>query len=102
MVGGSAAADPPPAPQATASGHVMAHPVNPDRDREDIPLSPREREVLDLVAAGHTTRAISEQLGITPGTVKVHLTSIYRKLRVKNRVQAARYCFDRRAPRTDT
>lgn len=58
-------------------------------------LSPRELEVLALLAAGHSTPAISQRLGITPGTVKSHLTSIYKKIRVHNRVQAARYYLER-------
>jgi DNA-binding CsgD family transcriptional regulator len=70
----------------------MTHSNN--RDREEVPLSPREREVLALVAAGHSTPAIAEQLGITAGTVKAHVTSIYKKIRVRNRVQAARYYLD--------
>jgi DNA-binding CsgD family transcriptional regulator len=73
----------------------MTHSNN--RDREDVPLSPREREVLALIAAGHSTPAIAEQLGITAGTVKAHLTSIYKKTRVHNRVQAARYYLDHSA-----
>jgi DNA-binding CsgD family transcriptional regulator len=76
----------------------MAHSDNVDRDRRDHRLTPREREVLALVAAGHSTPAISEQLGITPGTVKAHLTSIYKKVHVQNRVQAARYYLDHVAP----
>jgi DNA-binding CsgD family transcriptional regulator len=60
-------------------------------DRDDLPLTPREREILVLVAAGDSTRVIAERLGIAEGTVKAHLTSVYKKIRVQNRVQAARY-----------
>jgi DNA-binding CsgD family transcriptional regulator len=72
----------------------MAYSNTPDRNRDDLPLSPRQREILALVAEGHSTAAISDRLGISPGTVKVHLTSTYRKLGVRNRVQAARYYLD--------
>jgi DNA-binding CsgD family transcriptional regulator len=72
----------------------------PEHDREDLPLSPREEEILALVAVGHSTPAISAQLGITAGTVKAHLTSVYRKLGVRNRVQAARHYLDHHAPRS--
>jgi DNA-binding CsgD family transcriptional regulator len=67
------------------------------RAREDDPLTAREREILALLADGHTTAAIASELGITPGTVKTHLTSAYRKLGARNRVQAARYYLDRHA-----
>jgi two-component system NarL family response regulator len=76
----------------------MADPYTDGSYRAERPLTMREREILALVAAGDSTRAISEQLGIAPGTVKVHLTSIYRKLRVRNRVQAARYYVERLVP----
>jgi DNA-binding CsgD family transcriptional regulator len=75
--------------------------AQPARVREGDALSPRELEVLALVAAGDSTLVIADQLGITAGTVKAHLTSIYKKLRVQNRVQAARYYLDHLAPRSD-
>jgi DNA-binding CsgD family transcriptional regulator len=52
-------------------------------------LSPRETEVLHLVAAGASNRAIGERLVITERTVKSHVTSILRKLDVTSRTQAA-------------
>jgi DNA-binding CsgD family transcriptional regulator len=78
----------------------MAQPNPRERGREEHPLSPRERQVLALVADGHPTPAIAQQLGITSGTVKAHLTSVYRKLGVRNRVQASRYYLDHLAPRS--
>jgi DNA-binding NarL/FixJ family response regulator len=78
----------------------MAHSNDPDRERH-LPLTRREREILALVAVGHSTPMIAEQLGITPGTVKAHVTSIYKKIRVQNRVQAARYYLDHFAPRSE-
>jgi DNA-binding NarL/FixJ family response regulator len=53
------------------------------------PLTPRELEVLRLVAQGKTNRAIGEQLVITPGTVKLHVEHIIAKLGVSDRTQAA-------------
>lgn len=53
------------------------------------PLSQRELEVLQLVALGRTNQAIARQLIVSPGTVKAHTASIYRKLDVANRTEAA-------------
>ena len=52
-------------------------------------LSPREAEVLELVAAGLSNAAIAERLWISPGTVKKHLDNIYARLGVRGRAAAA-------------
>jgi DNA-binding NarL/FixJ family response regulator len=52
-------------------------------------LSARQREILDLVAEGHTNAQIGRRLFITEGTVKQHLRGAYKILGVKNRSQAA-------------
>jgi len=52
------------------------------------PLSPREREVLRLVAAGLSNQETAAHLTITAGAVKKHLSNIYRKLSVRSRTQA--------------
>lgn len=52
------------------------------------PLSPREVEILRLVATGASNREIAENLFITEGTVKNHLSSILSKLGVRDRMQA--------------
>ena len=54
------------------------------------PLSQRELEVLQLIALGMTNQEIARQLVVAPGTVKAHSASIYRKLDVANRTEAAR------------
>jgi DNA-binding NarL/FixJ family response regulator len=48
-------------------------------------LTRREAEVAGLVSQGLANKVVAGQLGITEGTVKIHLYSIYRKLRVSNR-----------------
>lgn len=53
------------------------------------PLSEREREVFQSLTQGNTDQEISEQLFISLNTVKTHLKSIYKKLEVKNRLEAA-------------
>ncbi len=52
-------------------------------------LTPRQREVLELVAKGLTNPEICNVLGISRGTVKIHLAAIYRALEVTNRTEAA-------------
>ena len=56
-------------------------------------LSAREREVLQLAAAGMSNKEIAEHLVISLNTVKFHLRSIYSRLGVSNRVQATQAVF---------
>ena len=51
-------------------------------------LTEREREVLRLLARGTSNREIAEALCITEGTVKQHVTHIYRKVKIKTRAAA--------------
>lgn len=52
------------------------------------PLSPREREALTRLAAGHRTARIAEQMGVTAPTVEKHVAAARRKLRARTREQA--------------
>jgi DNA-binding NarL/FixJ family response regulator len=54
-----------------------------------IPLTPRELEVAHLVAEGLTNRQIAERLAIAPGTTRIHVERILRKLGLTSRVQVA-------------
>lgn len=54
-------------------------------------LSERQREVLKLLAAGESNKEIGRNLNISAATVKAHLETLFRRLDVKNRTQAAMY-----------
>lgn len=62
---------------------------------EESGLSPREIEVLRLVAAGRTNHAIAAELVLSEKTVARHLSNIFTKLGVGSRTAAARYAFER-------
>ena len=67
-----------------------------DDDRESVePLTPREIEVLELVAQGLPNKAIAARLGISDQTVKFHLASISGKLGAINRTDAVRLAVRR-------
>jgi DNA-binding NarL/FixJ family response regulator len=53
-----------------------------------VPLTGRQRELLDLVAAGYTNRRIASELGISESTVKNHLHAVFSRLGVASRSQA--------------
>lgn len=57
-------------------------------------LTPREVEVLKLVAAGMTNAQVAQGLFISPRTVQRHLTSIYHKLGVSSRTTATRFAIE--------
>jgi DNA-binding NarL/FixJ family response regulator len=51
-------------------------------------LTPRQRDVLRLLAQGQSNKQIAEVLGLAPGTVKIHISRILRAFKVQNRTQA--------------
>lgn len=64
----------------------------PSTDDEKTPfedLTPRETEILGLLAEGQSNKVIARNLGISDGTVKLHVKAILRKLSVHSRVEAA-------------
>ena len=51
-------------------------------------LTPRQRDVLDLLLLGHPNKQIARVLGLTEGTVKIHIAAILRALQARNRTEA--------------
>ena len=68
---------------------VLAYFATPPRTPTPFPeLTAREREVLDLIAAGHNNHQIAEQLTLSAKTVANHISAIFAKLQVADRTQA--------------
>ena len=78
---------------ASSSPNIDQPPPGPG-DAND--LTPRELEVLRLVAQGLKDAQISEKLVISHRTVNAHITSIYRKINVSSRSGATLYAIDRK------
>jgi DNA-binding NarL/FixJ family response regulator len=70
----------------------LDHARNGEEPRAD-PLSPREREVLKLVAEGYTSRRIAEELVISEKTVERHRSNVMDKLGMRDRVELTRYAI---------
>jgi DNA-binding CsgD family transcriptional regulator len=64
-------------------------PAEPESLNEVVALSPREREVLHLVAAGARNRTIAADLGISENTAKFHVSNLLRKVGAANRAELA-------------
>lgn len=75
---------------AAASAFVLLIPEREDDEPLVEPLTPRERQVLELVADGLSNKAIAAALGVSDETVKFHLASIFGKLGASNRTDAVR------------
>ena len=65
----------------------MTYPA-PNHSKKNKLLTPRQLEILALVAIGATDTEIAEKLGISASTVKSHLNRIFKKIDVPNRRQA--------------
>ncbi|MFD7652829.1 response regulator [Actinosynnema sp. NPDC059797] len=60
----------------------------------EVPLSPRELDVVLLVARGRTNAEVAHALHVTVGTVKTHLASVQAKLHARNRVEIAAWAWE--------
>ncbi len=78
----------------SVASRVLGRVRRPTRDGTDD-LSPRELEILELVARGTTNREAAKRLFISEATVKTHLLHIYAKLGVNDRAAAVATGFDR-------
>jgi DNA-binding CsgD family transcriptional regulator len=77
--------------------HLQQAYLDAERSRTPVPdLTPRQWELMRLIAAGHTNIQISRQLGLSEGTVRTHLENIYARLDVSNRTAAVRRAFPER------
>jgi DNA-binding NarL/FixJ family response regulator len=74
--------------RSVTGGESVADADNLPRRTSRTALSPREREILQLVAAGLTNPQISSQLGLGVETVKTHLERVFRKFGVSGRTEA--------------
>jgi DNA-binding NarL/FixJ family response regulator len=64
-----------------------------DERRGDEKLTPREREVLRLIALGHTSVEIAAKLELSPRTIETHRARIHRKLRLDTRAELVHYAL---------
>ncbi len=64
-------------------------------------LSRRERSLLEALSKGSTNRELSREFGISPNTVKFHLSNLFEKLSVRNRAQAIAFYYANRAAKGD-
>jgi two-component system response regulator NreC len=92
VVAGGMALDP-----AVAAKVVKDYVRRVQREQEAPPgeLTPRELEVLRLVADGHSNQAIAERLGLSRKTVDVHRTNLMRKLDLHNVTEIVKYALRR-------
>lgn len=86
---------------ASNNGSTMFYSKNGEKGT----LSDREMEVLTFVAEGFTSKEVAEKLNVSKSTVDFHLENVYKKLKVRNRLQAVRVAvregiLDVKAPRS--
>ena len=73
-------------------GEIPEDEIDPELDQ----LTPREREVLRLIARGYLYKEIALRLGISPKTVEAHVSSVLRKLQLSSRHELSRWAVERR------
>ena len=74
--------------------HLHQAYIDAERRRHPVPrLTPRQRDLLRLVAAGYTNTQIARHMGISERTVRTHLVTIYERLGVSSRTAAITRAF---------
>lgn len=73
---------------------VMAQALRSPPRQADVELTERERQVLRTIAGGFSNKVIGHKLGITEGTVKVHVKNLLHKLGLRSRVEAAVWAME--------
>jgi DNA-binding NarL/FixJ family response regulator len=80
----------------TLGARLVAADAEDRRRAEEDPLSEREREVLRLLALGHTNQEIAKMLFISVRTAETHRAHIMQKLRLETRAELVRYAIDQK------
>ncbi len=89
------AADPAPAASTEPRRQAAARSTEmPQRAAEPQPLTNREQQVLDQLGQGHSVQRIASELGVSPHTVRVHLSNLMRKLGLKDRSAMIHYAVN--------
>jgi RNA polymerase sigma factor (sigma-70 family) len=76
----------------TFQGEIPEAEIDPELDQ----LTPREREVLRLIARGYLYKEIARRLDISPKTVEAHVSAVLRKLQLSSRHELSRWAVERR------
>jgi ATP/maltotriose-dependent transcriptional regulator MalT len=83
--------------------HLCQAYLDAERRHSDTPrLTPRQWDLLPLVAGGYTNSQIATRLGVSEGTVRKHLENIYGRLQVSSRMAAVTRAFSDLPPRSGT
>jgi two-component system nitrate/nitrite response regulator NarL len=73
---------------------VLAQALRAPTTTQEFELTDRERQVLKSIAGGNSNKMIAQKLGITEGTVKVHVKNLLHKLGLRSRVEAAVWALE--------
>jgi DNA-binding NarL/FixJ family response regulator len=73
---------------------ILADPAGRTSNNEASEITPREKEVLALVAGGHSTKQIADQLGISIRTVETHRINMLKKMEVSNSAELIKKAFE--------